>query len=548
MNTFLNFLESRNMNTFLNFLESRKQFITEGFNTKKIDKAIELIDTTLKKHISGLVPLVGYSKTKQGNAEYMSKQYMVVPKKNPENSSLFQINFAQSSKNNIEAYSIDFFDDMDLLFAGKTKSKLTLYTMGSSIVYFLPIIWTVVNSRNYNLSEKEAVKIGRGKYDGKESYSYYVGALEYKVFENLSDSVIYDTWKLSINEVSDEVKDFKRKKLDDLKYAQAHKNDSPEAKDAWKKAIADIKDIDAAIRGGANTLGELQLALKHNISVSVELDTKTKEVEKKFEEEHEDPELVFKKMSKYVKMVIKGINPSVILCGAPGVGKTFNVKRQLKAADYHEGHNLCTIKGKCTPRVLYMTLYEYQDKGNIVLIDDADGLVGPGAPEDCINILKAALDSTSDDEGRLVSYGVSGKLMDDEGTPIPKKFYYNGGIIVITNYQAGSLDSAVRGRSFVQDIHFTTEDVLKRIKTLMPGIDPEHLSADAKIKAYDYLTELADSGTDMEISIRTFSICAKIFETAEDDEDFSDEDARSMIKEQMKLQAARREKGKKGKY
>lgn len=535
------------MNTFLNFLENRKQFITEGFNSKKIDKVIELIDNTLKKHINGLVPLVGYGKTKHGTTEYMSKQYMVVPKNDPVHSSLFQINFAQS-KNNVDVYSIDFFDEMDLLFNGKAKSKLTLYTMGSSIVYFLPIIWTVVNSGNYNLSEKEAIRIGRGIYGVKESYSYYVGALEYKVFENLSDNVIYNTWELSINEVDAEVRNFKQKKINDLKDAQAHKNDSLEAKDKWKKAVADIKDIDAAIRGGANTLGELKIALKHNVSVLAEIEGVTAELQKKLEEEHEDPELVFKKMSKYVKMVIKGINPSVILCGAPGVGKTYNVKKQLKAAGYNEGHNLCTIKGKCTPRVLYMTLMDYKDKNDIVLIDDADGLVGPGAPEDCINILKAALDSTSDDEGRLVSYGVAGKFVDDEGNPIPKRFYYNGGIIVITNYQAGSLDSALRGRSFIQDIHFTKEDVLQRIKEIMPDIDKEHLSANSKIKAYDYLEELSNKDAEMEVSIRTFSICAKIFETAAGDSDFTDDDAKSMIKEQMKLQAQRSGRSKKGKY
>ena len=44
--------------------------------------------------------------------------------------------------------------------------------------------------------------------------------------------------------------------------------------------------------------------------------------------------------------------------------------------------------------------------------------------------------------------------------------------------------------------------------------------------------------------MRTFGICAKIFETSAEDEDFTDDDARSMIKEQMKLQA-RREKKKK---
>ena len=546
------------MNTFLNFLETRKTFILEKFNSKKVDKALELIDDILKKHIDGLIPLVGFSKIVQGQDTYYAKQYMVVPKKNPGDGSVFQINFLQSGKIT-DVYSIDFFKDMDILWQGKAKSDLTIYTMGSSIVYFLPIIWTVVSSKKYNLSEKEAIKIGRGKYEKKANESkYYVGALQYHIYENLSDDVIYDTWKLSlsesifnnqqsINELDEEVRKFKQKKLDDLRNAQAHKNDSPEAKNVWKQAIINIKDIDAAIRGGANTLGELKLAIKHNVSVSAEIDGISKDIEKKLEEEHEDPELVFKKMQKYVKMVIKGINPSVILCGAPGVGKTYNVKKQLKAAGYHEGHNLCSIKGKCTPRVLYMNLMEYKSKGDIVLIDDADGLVGPGAPEDCINILKAALDSTSDDEGRLINYGVAGKLVDDEGTPLPKKFYYNGGIIVITNYQAGSLDSALKGRSFIQDIHFTTEDVLNRIKSLLPDIDPEHLSSKSKIKAYDYLVELSNNDVEMEVSMRTFGICAKIFETAAGDPDFDEDDVRSMIKEQMKLQA-QRIRGKRGKY
>ena len=284
--------------------------------------------------------------------------------------------------------------------------------------------------------------------------------------------------------------------------------------------------------------------MKHNIRIVSELDASAKKAEKELQTKREDPDMVFKKMSKYINMVIKGLNPSVILCGAPGVGKTYRVKTQLKAHGYNEGHNLHTIKGKCTPRVLYTTLYEYQDKGQIIVIDDADGLVGPKAPEDCINILKGALDSTSDDEGRLVTYGIAGKLVDEEGIPIPKRFYYRGSVIVITNYNAGSLDTALRGRSYIQDIDFTTEEVLEIVKKIMPELDPEHLSLKSKTKAFDYLTELAKNGTDMEISIRTFGICAKIYEACSDDPDFSDKDAQSMIKEQMELQSARR----KGKY
>ena len=132
---------------------------------------------------------------------------------------------------------------------------------------------------------------------------------------------------------------------------------------------------------------------------------------------------------------------------------------------------------------------------------------------------------------------------------IPKRFYFNGGIIVITNWNAGKLDTALRGRSYIQDISFTTEEILEIIKNLMPAIDPDRLSAKSKIKAFDYLNELLQKDAEMEVSIRTFSICAKIFEATSGDSEFSDEDAKSMIKEQMRLQAARiTGRGKTGKY
>lgn len=73
----------------------------------------------------------------------------------------------------------------------------------------------------------------------------------------------------------------------------------------------------------------------------------------------------------------------------------------------------------------------------------------------------------------------------------------------------------------------------------MPAIDPEHLSSRSKIKAYDYLKEMSQNGEDMEISIRTFAICAKIFETCADDPDFTEEDVRKMIADQMRNQARR---------
>ena len=135
----------------------------------------------------------------------------------------------------------------------------------------------------------------------------------------------------------------------------------------------------------------------------------------------------------------------------------------------------------------------------------------------------------------MITYGVAGKITDDDGNELPKRFYYNGSVIIITNYNAGSLDTALRGRSYIQDIHFSTESVLKLIKQIMPNLNAEKISMQSKIKAYNYLVELVKSGMDMEVSIRTFSICSTLFESMEGD----DELAKIMIKEQMKLQSDR---------
>ena len=238
-------------------------------------------------------------------------------------------------------------------------------------------------------------------------------------------------------------------------------------------------------------------------------------------------------------MVASGRAPSLIICGAPGVGKTWKTHNKLEQLGYEEDVNLYTIKGKCTTRRLYMHLYDFQRKGDIVLIDDADAIVGPKADENSINILKAALDSTTSDKGRLISYGIGGKIFNDDGLELPKKFYYNGSVIILTNYNAGQLNTALRGRSYIQDIHFTTEQTLEIIKKLMPGLDPEKLSAKAKMKAYDYLMKLYEQGNTLAISIRSFVLCANMYESNMNDEDFNEEETQSMIKEQLVMQSLR---------
>lgn len=480
------------MKNYIQFIHDKKQSINESFKENDLDKVIRLLTSSLNKRCTKrIIPLVSVSETQIESENCISKFFMVADD-DKKTMSVFAINWLKN-KSSVEAYSILFFKNVDVLFNLKTKSPLSLYTMGRSIVYFIPIIAYVINNDEYDLSQKEIEKLSRN--DVKESNILSIEDFKYVMNENISHKIIRDTFMIT-------------ETMDDTLMSEA----------------ADDKQLNVGIRHGEQ--------LK-NVN-----DKKTDEVENELKEQREDPEIVFKKMDYYIKMVIKGINPSVILCGGPGVGKTFHVKKALKENGFVEGDNLYTIKGKCTERMLYLRLYEYRRKGDIVVIDDADSLVGPKAPETVINILKAALDSSNDEQGRLVTYGISTQLQDDDGNPIPKRMYYKGGCIIITNWNVGALDTALRGRSFIQDINFTVEDVLNIIEKLMPKIMPEILSEDSKQKAFKYLKKLADEGTEMEISIRTFGICGKLFESMRD-EDLGDEFTESMIKEQMTNQALR---------
>ena len=503
---FLTFIQSKTER------ENNKTRLLESFNSKNVDKVLELIDSILIKHIDGLVPLDGFVETEIDGKECTSKQYIVIPKKQYKNCSLFQLNWL-NEKDYVDVYSIDFFRNMDVFWSGKGKADLSIYTLGTSIVKLLPIIWKVVKDKNYKLTEKDTETIVAKGFDDVTESVYDADGIQYTILRGLKKRIIQDSL-------------------------------IGEGKNDMEEAIAKYNSIVKRIRGEEHQthqdmVEKIKVAIENGKTVKVKDDKVTNKLEQAANSSRKDPEQVFKEMSKYITLVLKGLQPSLILCGAPGVGKTYRVKKQLKAHNYKEGENLCTIKGKCTARKLYLSLYEFREKNDIVLIDDADSLVGPKADENCINILKAALDSSSDPEGRLVTYGVAGKLTDDDGNDIPKKCYVKSGVIVITNYRAGSLDTALRNRSFIQDIDFTNEDVLHIIEKLLPDIEPELLDAKSKVKSYDYLCELNEKGSEMELSLRTFVLCAKIFKACDGDTEFTDDDAKSMIEEQMRLQYAR---------
>ena len=541
--SFLDFVKHKDM------MNENAQWINEAFKEKDYNKAKKAILSILKKEITvGNVYYLGVYDLKVDGNDCSSAMYVVVDKDGVSMKSSFSINFLKSGQSMVP-YSIIFFDKSyctSMLWGNVSnytaKAQLEIKMMGASIVYYIPVIANVINSGKFDISSEEAVKLGRKVYDTKNecvSWDMYFGAQKYHIYEGISEDKVIEKFHLNLGhkykKVGDTYQWINETELEDRKkevYAKMKANTDP---DVGKALYKEYRQILNAIKGGATSLEDLECSVKKNVSVSSSIPGAA-EAQKKIEIAKSDPKTAFKEMQMYVKMVIKGIQPAVILCGAPGVGKTYRIMQQLKAAGYTmTGDNV--IKGKCSPRQLYLTLYNNRGKGDIVVIDDADSLVGPKAPEDSINILKAALDSTADDEGRLVSYKISGELKDDEGVPVPKSHYNKCGVIVITNYNVGQIDTALRNRAFTQSLEFSVSDLLGIVRDLMPKIEPEHLSMSSKAKAMNFLEKLVEDKEPIEVSIRSFITCSRIYENAEDEEELKL--CEKMIREQMRNQSLR---------
>lgn len=537
---FLDFINKKNT------LDANKSKFFESYKASDTDKVIKLIDKIIRKHVSANILMIkSPDETIIDGQRYLTYTWgaWTGEATSIKKFTMLLLNYKMSETSG-NVYSVSFMNGQEWWNAQvgkKAKTPLTIYSMGTSIIYMLPLIYKVLNTGDFNVDKSDIERYSNQIFKEALTYKWHFNALTYDIYENLSDKNISDMYRVSqmIDEAVDkDVKSFRadlKQKVNNA-YNDWKSDKTKEKREIRRQLEQEYQTLLNAIRGGATTMEDIKVALKRNLNIEIDIPESVKEAEKKVET-YKDPKQQFKEMAVYVNGVIKGIQPGVILCGAPGIGKTYKVMQHLKAAGKRLGQNLEVFKGKASMRELYKSMYEYQNAGDIILIDDADSLVGKNAPEDCINLLKAALDSTSDDEGRYVTYKIAGRLTDDDGTPIPKAFHYRGGIIVITNYTIDKLDKAFRGRVFTQTLRFSNEQVLGLIKELVPTMDSAHLSMKSKMKAFDYIANLVAAKAKIDISIRMFVTCSKLYENQVSMGDVTDDDVKSMIKEQLENQA-----------
>ena len=226
--------------------------------------------------------------------------------------------------------------------------------------------------------------------------------------------------------------------------------------------------------------------------------------------EKRDPKVMFSNLERLTKMVGRGIQPSLVITGGAGLGKTYLVKKTLTDMGLEEAKQFVHFKGRATAAGLFVTLYENSDK--IIVLDDCDSVF---KDMDAVNMLKAALDSY---DTRKLSYISTKPLKDTYGDPVPRHFEFTGKIIFISNIAQGKLDEAIKSRSFVSDISMNTEQMFKRIDDLKDAMETK-IPVEVKDKALQIMKDLEAKYDGVEINLRSFikacRICAMGFDNAE---------------------------------
>jgi hypothetical protein len=179
---------------------------------------------------------------------------------------------------------------------------------------------------------------------------------------------------------------------------------------------------------------------------------------------------VLKDMTKAVK---EGTVRAMIVTGPPGVGKSFGVDEVLSKDDLfntlgQRKPRYEIVKGAMSAIGLYAKLYEYSEKGNVIVFDDCDSVL---LDDLSLNILKAALDSS---KKRTISWNTDSRVLRSEG--VPDRFEFKAGAIFITNIKFENVRSkklqdhlaALESRCHYVDLQMDTDrEKCLRIKQIV---------------------------------------------------------------------------------
>ena len=217
----------------------------------------------------------------------------------------------------------------------------------------------------------------------------------------------------------------------------------------------------------------------------------------------------FQVLQDMTQAVKAGTVRAMIVTGPPGVGKSFGVEEVLSRQDLfntlgNKKPKYEIVKGAMSAIGLYSKLYEFSERGNVIVFDDCDSVL---LDDLSLNILKAALDSS---KKRTISWNTDSRMLRQEG--VPDKFEFRAGAIFITNIKFENVRSkklqdhlaALESRCHYIDLQMDTDrEKVLRIKQITEDgmLETYDFENDEKTEIVDYIVE--NRAKMRELSLRT---------------------------------------------
>lgn len=208
------------------------------------------------------------------------------------------------------------------------------------------------------------------------------------------------------------------------------------------------------------------------------------------------PKEKFEHLDALVNLIIDKKNPSLLVTGTAGIGKTYAVKKGLNNRGLTEEIDFHYIQGHSSPLGLYSLLHDKRE--SIFVFDDCDSIF---RDEISINILKCALDSY---ETRRVCWN-SSRLPEN----LEPSFIFSGSIIFISNFDSNRIDEAIKSRTITINLTMSRKELSEYIYTIIEFIEPK-IDIETKKEVLEYLVSIIE--TIPQFNIRTFIKACRIRE------------------------------------
>ena len=197
------------------------------------------------------------------------------------------------------------------------------------------------------------------------------------------------------------------------------------------------------------------------ISVNENVTVTTHDIEETDEEAMDRIAERFNVLEQLTQACIDSDIRALIVQGAPGVGKSHGISKQLELnsiastlTDTPPKFNI--IRGDFSALGLYAQLYRHSQPGHVLVLDDTDSYF---SDEVSMNLLKSALDTA---KTKKLSWNKDSRFLSQEG--IPNQFEYHGSVIFVTNKKFATASNkmqphldALQSRAHFLDLTINTD-------------------------------------------------------------------------------------------